>query len=122
MSSNLSVSLSESNSQLSVANSDEEPLRSVSRVRIALEIDPDADPDIRTTIMDLVERYVPGVPRFVVAADQCLILRLRHSYIRALPVDQLSCRIARLKGVTKVHAELRRVGEGVIYSARMQGR
>ncbi|MBT3556569.1 MAG: hypothetical protein HN644_09745 [Rhodospirillales bacterium] len=122
MSPNLSVSPSDSTLQLNVANTDEEPLRSISRGRIELAISADATPSIHTTILGLVERYVPGVPRLIMTEDRGLVLRLRHSYIRALPVDQLTCRIARLKGVSAVHAELRRSGEGVVYAARMQGR
>ncbi len=125
MSSSLKRPQSESELQCSsveVTNSDDDPLRSLSRVRIELVVDPDAGSSTRKAVTRLAERYMSGVPRFVILEDGILVLRLRHSDIRAVQTDQLTCRLARLKGVHRISAEQRRTGEGVVYAAQIRGR
>lgn len=133
MSSNLSILFSnlssKSSSQfgtIAAANTDDELARfqigQLSRVRIQLTIDPDSEISADDIVAKLAERYVPGVPQFIITEGNILVLRLRHVGIRVLQTDQLTCRLARLKGVINVDAEQRRTGQGVIYSARMRGR
>ncbi len=96
--------------------------RALVRLHVRMDIDPRAATELTLHIVRLMARLMPHAPRLIASGDDSITLRVRHGDISVVQSDQLVCRLARLAGVRNVRAEHQRVGEGVLYAARLRGR